>query len=146
MLKLYDLKTEYRANPIGLDVSRPAFSWKLHSDKRGVLQRSCRLTVWDGDRCVWDSGTLETGASLCHIYAGEALKRRTEYRVTVEVSDNHGETAAIDGSFETGLLDYTTMKADWITHAFEDGLEPCAVFEKSFPIAKPLAPSAGTDL
>jgi len=88
MLKLYDLKTEYRVNPIGLDVARPAFSWKLLSDSRCVLQRSCRITVWDGDRCVWDSGTLETDASLCHIYAGEALKPRTVPRH----SGGHGQT------------------------------------------------------
>ena len=33
MLKLCDLKIEYRVNPIGLDEPQPAFSWKLKSDK-----------------------------------------------------------------------------------------------------------------
>ena len=139
MLKLYDLKTEYRVNPIGLDVARPAFSWKLRSDRRGVRQRACRITVWDKDTGVWDSGRMETEQSLYHVYAGAALKARTSYRVTVEVTDNQGETAAIDGCFETGLMDYRTMKADWITHAFEDGLEPCAVFEKAFSLSGPLS-------
>lgn len=38
MLKLYDQKTEYRVNPIGLDVPQPAFSWKLKSDKKAYVR------------------------------------------------------------------------------------------------------------
>ena len=135
MLKLYDLKTEYRVNPIGLDEPRPAFSWKMKSDGRGIRQASCRITVSEGDVCVWDTGVLETDRSLFHVYAGKALKPRAAYRVLVEVTDSAGEAASAEGSFEMGLMDYRSMKADWITHAFADGLEPCAVFEKSFMLS-----------
>ena len=139
MVKLYDLKTEYRVNPIGLDEPRPAFSWKLKSDKKGVYQDSCRITVFDGEACVWDSGWLKTGQSLYHVYAGKALKPRAAYRVTVEVTDGTGDTASAEGRFEMGLMDCRSMKADWITHAFADDLEPCAVFEKCFSLSKPIA-------
>lgn len=54
MLKLYDQKTEYRVNPIGLDVPQPAFSWKLKPDKKGVRQDSCRITVFEGEACVFN--------------------------------------------------------------------------------------------
>ncbi len=136
MLKLYDLKTEYQSNPLGLNESHPAFSWKLKSDKTNVVQHSCRITVHKGEACVWDSGMLETDQSLYHVYAGETLTPRADYQVKVEVTDNTGESAFIEGGFEMGLIDYTTMQANWITHAFADGLEPCAVFEKSFSSGK----------
>ena len=138
MLKLYDLKTEYRGNPIGLDEPQPAFSWKLKSDKTGIRQDSCRITVFEGELCAWDSGWLKTEKSLYHVYAGRALKPRAACRVTVEVTDNTGDTASAEGSFEMGLMDYRGMEADWITHAFADELEPCAVFEKTFAISKPV--------
>ena len=138
MLKLYDLKTEYRVNPIGLDEPQPAFSWKLKSDKTGIRQNSCRITVFEGEDCTWDSGWLKTEKSLYHVYAGRALKPRAAYRVTVEVTDNTGDTASAEGSFEMGLMDYRSMKADWITHAFADELEPCAVFEKCFALSRPI--------
>ncbi len=138
MLKLYDLKTEYRVNPIGLDVPQPAFSWKLKSDKKGVYQDSCHITVFEGEVCVWDSGWLKTGQSLYHVYAGRALRPRAACQVTVEVTDSTGDTAKADGSFEMGLMDYRGMEADWITHAFADELEPCAVFEKSFSLSRPI--------
>lgn len=139
MLNLYDLKTDYRMNPIGLDVSRPAFSWKLHSSRRGVTQAACRIRVFVGESLVWDSGVLKTDQSLHHVYAGSPLAPRTCYRVLVNVTDDIGETAQAEGTFETGLIDYTKMAAGWITHAFADDLEACAVFVKSFPTKKPLA-------
>ena len=138
MLKLYDLKTEYRVNPIGLDAARPAFSWKLDSDRQNVTQRAYRLRVFAGESCVWDSGEQESEQSLYHVYGGPALEPRCAYRVLAEVRDDAGERAAAEGSFETGLLDYRTMQANWITHAFADGLEPCAVYEKRFSLTKPL--------
>ena len=114
MLKLCDLKIEYRVNPIGLDEPQPAFSWKLKSDKKGVYQDSCRITVFEGEICVWNSGWLKTGQSLYHVYAGKALKPRAAYRVTVEVADSTGDTSSAEGSFEMGLMDYRGMEADWI--------------------------------
>ena len=31
MLQIYDLKTEYLSNPLGIDAANPRFSWKLRS-------------------------------------------------------------------------------------------------------------------
>ena len=32
MVKVFDLRTEYKENPLGLDVTRPRLSWKIASD------------------------------------------------------------------------------------------------------------------
>ena len=138
MLELYDLKTEYRRHPIGMDVPKPAFSWKMRSDRKGTRQTGCRVRVFRGGECVWDTGRMETDASLYHIYDGKPLEPRTEYRVTVQATDNHGGEGFAEDRFETGLMDYTRCGADWITHGFENGLEACAVFQKRFSVSGPV--------
>ncbi len=134
MLKIYDLKIEYRENPIGLDVKRPLFSWKLKSDQKEVMQKSYQIKVCADKNQIWDSGVVERDTSICVRYAGEDLAPMTQYAVEITVTDNHGGTANIEGTFETGLMSYENMKADWITHGFEDELEPCAVFSKKFSL------------
>ena len=37
-MKLYDLRTEYRVNPIGITEKHPRFSWKLESGERDTIQ------------------------------------------------------------------------------------------------------------
>lgn len=138
MLEIVDLQTEYRSNPIGLDESRPAFSWKLRSDGRDIRQAVCRVQVLKNGESVWDTGFLETDRSVYHVYSGEPLEPRTVYRVLVEVSDRRGETASGEGFFETGL-DWPNMEANWITHGFADDLEPCAVFRRRFRLRGPVA-------
>lgn len=41
MLKLYDLATEYKREPLGLDEAQPRFGWKLDSDRQDTLQTAC---------------------------------------------------------------------------------------------------------
>lgn len=138
MLKIYDLQTEYRSNPIGLDEKRPAFSWKLQSDSRDTRQASCRIRVLQDGRTVWDTGLLHTDQSVYHVYDGEPLTPQTRYQVQVDVCGNRNETASAEGWFETGLLQWQNMDANWITHGFEDDLIPCAVFRRTFSVSKPL--------
>lgn len=37
-MELKDLRIEYRNNPIGLDLKKPRFSWKIVSNERDVIQ------------------------------------------------------------------------------------------------------------
>ena len=60
------------------------------------------------------------------------MQPKTAYRVTVCVTTNNAETAQGEAGFETGLMTYENMTANWITHGFEDDLEACAVFVKDF--------------
>ena len=138
MLRILDLQTEYRSNPIGLDEKKPAFSWKLQSDRSSVRQASCRIRVLRDGCTVWDTGHLKTDQSVYHAYDGEPLAPQTRYQVRVDVCDNKGETASAEGLFETGLMQWRNMEAHWITHGFEDDLIPCAVFRRAFSIRKPL--------
>lgn len=134
MLQLYDLRTEYRENPLGIDAQKPRFSWKLRSDLRDVTQTSYRVVVSTEDRVVWDTGTRVDSTSIAIPYGGEPLTSATVYSIHVCVTDNHEETAEAEGTFETALMSPEAFSAKWITHGFEDDLEPCAVFVKWFSL------------
>lgn len=142
MLNITELTIEYRRNPLGIDVKAPRFSWKIHSDQQTVFQNSYHLTVLkENDKSVlWDSGEVCSTESICVRCKGDAPEPKTRYTVHLSVMDNYGECAERTEWFETGLISCENMQADWITHGFEDELEPCAVFEKSFELKeKPLS-------
>ncbi len=131
MLKVTELRIDSRTNPIGLDTA-PRFSWKLESDRDNTVQAAYRVQVG-----TWDTGRVQSDVSLFVPYAGPALQPRTAYTVKVEVWDNHGETAAAEGSFETGLVTPDNFKARWIADPFE-GEHPLPVFETSFAMDAPV--------
>ena len=56
-MRLYDFRTEYRENPIGLTEKAPRFSWKIESDEKDTVQTSYEIKVTDENgKLVWDSG------------------------------------------------------------------------------------------
>lgn len=110
-MKLKELYVEYQKSPLGLDEAHPRFSWILQAEAENTLQTGCRILVWEGDHCVWDSGKLETRESRGISYEGEKLAPCTGYTVSVTVWDNHGNEAAGETTFETGLMD--TRESAW---------------------------------
>ena len=46
-MRLYDLRTEYRVNPIGLTAKAPRFSWKIESQEKDTLQTAYEIHVTD---------------------------------------------------------------------------------------------------
>ncbi len=134
-MKLYDLRTEYRINPIGLDMKRPRFSWKMKSDVPDTMQTAYHITVSDGTKTVWDC-KRENDDSVLIPYEGEELLPETEYRVSVEVADNHGNTAEGRMTFETGIFNGKDFQAEMITHDFPESETACPVFVKNFDLHK----------
>lgn len=136
-MKLKDLRTEYQKNPIGIDVKKPRFSWKLVSEEQNVMQTAYRIFVTkDNGINVWDSGKKESDSSVLLEYEGMELEACTSYKVVVEVWDNKGNQEVVDGTFETGLLDGTNFKADWITHNLPEEETACPIFVKEFKVEK----------
>lgn len=140
MLGIYDFTVEYRESPIGVDCPAPRFGWKLQSGRQNVAQRAYQIIVaGEDDTIVWDSGRVESGQSVAVPYGGEPLAARTAYQVALTVTDNSGESAEASCTFETGLMEPAkNFTAQYITHGFEDNLEPAAVFVKEFAAGKPV--------
>ena len=90
MMKLYDFRTEYRENPIGLTDRAPRFSWKINSEEQNTIQTAYEINVTDENgNAVWNSGKKESDQSVLIPYEGEKLKDEMLYKVEVSVTDNH---------------------------------------------------------
>ncbi len=132
-MKLYDLRTEYRVNPIGIDRRHPRFSWKMESEQADTVQKSYRILVRTGEKTVWDH-RKESDTSVLIPYAGTSLEPETTYHVTVEVTDNHENTAEETMTFETGIFQPEEFQAKMITHDFPEEETACPIFYKTFPL------------
>ena len=136
-MRLYDLRTEYRENPIGLTAKAPRFSWKMESQEKNTLQTAYEIKVTDDNgKLVWNSGKKMSDQSVLIAYEGETLTDEMLYKVKVTAADNHGNTESIEGTFETGIFDNTEFKAQMITSDFPEEETACPVFEKTFALDK----------
>ena len=136
-MRVYDLRTEYRENPIGLTEKTPRFSWKMESQEKDTLQTAYEIHVTDENgKLVWNSGKRVSDQSVLIPYEGEALTSETLYTVQVSVADNHGNTESVEGTFETGIFDNTKFKAQMITSDFPEEETACPVFGKTFALDK----------
>ena len=84
LFKVLDLKCEYSANPVGLDIQSPQFSWRIESATRGIIQSAYRLIVSDSPEDlsknianVWDTDSVLSSESAGISYRGTSLKSRT---------------------------------------------------------------------
>ena len=64
--QIYDFKTEYMENPLGLDCEKPRFSWKMKADEKDARQTGYQITVGtrEGAADMWDSGKTDSDASM----------------------------------------------------------------------------------
>src|SRR5687767_3276186 len=99
-----DLRCEYLADPLGIDVREPRLSWRLEatdSDARGQRQSAFRVLVAsDAERLardegdLWDSGQVESDQSVHVVYAGKPLAARARCYWKVRVRDEAGRESA----------------------------------------------------
>ncbi|MDN0060877.1 family 78 glycoside hydrolase catalytic domain [Mediterraneibacter glycyrrhizinilyticus] len=129
-MKIYDLRTEYRKNPVGLDTLVPRFSWKMRTDEKNTVQNLYRIEVSTGEQSVWDTGIRESSESVLVPYEGQPLKDEALYQVKVTVWDNYGRADSVAASFETGVFDPSDFQAQMITHDFPKEETACPVFYK----------------
>ncbi|HPE77414.1 MAG TPA: hypothetical protein PLC80_15080, partial [Draconibacterium sp.] len=75
------LVTEYLENPIGIDVSKPRFSWQIISGGQNVKQSAFEIRVAASPEnlnkksaLIWTSGKVESDKSVNVEYGGSPLK------------------------------------------------------------------------
>lgn len=135
-MHIADLRVEYQKNPIGMDVLRPRFSWKLETENQNTMQEGYQIQVVSKEKMIWDSGCRKSEQSVLVEYDGLSLQAESRYEYHVRVWDNHGEEASADGYFETGLLAGSNFQAKWITHPFAKEETACPVFMKAVSLKK----------
>ncbi|WP_058308450.1 family 78 glycoside hydrolase catalytic domain [Gracilibacillus massiliensis] len=139
MLQVQDLRTEYRKNPIGIDVTAPRISWKLSSDKRNVMQASYQIQVAEDDafeKLVWNSGKVDSDKSNFIALTGVQLESRARYYFRVKVTDTKENVSEWSDSsyFEMGLLNKDEWVADWIAAPLKWNGEPAPKLARSFQV------------
>lgn len=118
-----NLRCEYLAAPLGLDVRKPRLSWVIESDQRGERQTAYqvlvaaspeRLAQDQGDR--WDSGKVASDQSLQIEYAGLPLASRMEchWKVRVWGQDGKASDWSKPALWTMGLLNLADWQAQWI--------------------------------
>jgi alpha-L-rhamnosidase len=116
-VRVVGLRTEYKDDPIGIDVRKPRFGWRLESDARSVVQSAYEIRVTRAGReAVWDSGRVASDASTERVYEGPALRSGEAYAWQVRVWDGGGRASAwsAPASWEMGLALPSDWKASWI--------------------------------
>jgi len=133
------LRVEYLPNPVGIDVARPRFSWRITSDTRNTQQTAYQLqvglsapNVGRGSGLFWDSGRTASDVSVFVDYAGPALASHTRYYWRVRVWDSKSRVSSWSpvAYWETGLTQPGDWTAQWVG--------PAATPADSLPGASPL--------
>jgi alpha-L-rhamnosidase len=77
---VYDLKSEYLTNPIGLDTKKPRFTWKIKDQRRGAVQNAYQITVGkdsakvaSGQGSLWKTQKIKSDHQRV-VYDGKKLQ------------------------------------------------------------------------
>ena len=115
---LKDLRCENLENPVAIDNTHPHFSWKIETDGQTMRQAYFEIQVAtdssllaQGKPDLWNSGKVESSASVMVPYRGKELRSSVLAYWKVRVWDDKGESSDWSpiNRFGIGLLD----KAEW---------------------------------
>ena len=146
-LAVQGLLTENKPNPLGIDTERPRLSWQLSAKRRNTQQVAYEVRVATdatalakGQKLWWESGKMNTDASVFVPYGGPKLQSGSVYYWQVRVWDNYGNVSpwSAPAFWQMGLLQPSDWKASWITQGFpEDTVSrPSPLLRKTFLVQK----------
>jgi alpha-L-rhamnosidase len=144
------LRCEHLASPIGIETPAPRLGWSVEADVRGARQTAYRITVASAPELLaeegadlWDSGKVESDASVLISYAGRKLCSRQRCWWRVHVWDEAGrESVSAPAFWEMALLRHSDWKAQWVagdTPKKHHDVPASPMFRKAFALKKPVA-------
>jgi alpha-L-rhamnosidase len=124
------LRCEFMKNPLGIEDTKPALSWTIRDDRRGVVQTGYRVLVASSEALLakdqgdlWDSGDVKSEQSHLIAYAGKPLISRQrcfwKVRVQTRAADGNANSSgwSSPGWWEMGLLKPSDWQGSWIQSA-----------------------------
>jgi hypothetical protein len=141
-----NLRCEYRAEPLGVDVSSPRLSWALASSERAQSQSAYQILVastpagLDGNQAdLWDSGKVASQKSVNIPYDGKPLASHQRCYWKVRVWDKGGVPSEWShaASWTMGIMKAEDWHAAWIAWsrtALNSG--PLPMFRREFTPAR----------
>ena len=145
-LQVYDLSCENLTNPIGIDNTKPHFSWKLSSKRNGTEQKAYTILVAtdslllkQGIADLWNSGKVKSSASIFVPYKGKELQARGHAYWKVGVWDEKSRQPVWSdiASFSIGLLSPNDWTGAYIGLPREAGNPESPLLRKTFEINNP---------
>ncbi len=113
MLTLYDLSVNAVKNPAYVPTEGLYLGWKLASDRTAVRQSAYRIVLLLSDGTpVYDTGVVSSDRSV-HVPLTVTLSTRTDYTLSVTVTDNSGDTAEASVTFGTAIAPHEWV-GQWI--------------------------------
>ena len=151
-----ELRVDNLKTPLGIDDPAPRFSWQLQDSARGAKQTAYEVLVASRPELlgqakadVWDSGRIESEASLNVHFAGPAIAASTRYFWLVKTWDVAGKPYAASETswWETGLLKQEAWRGQWIGYetAEEAAVRHAPAAWIVNPDAKSLAAEKGSE-
>jgi len=144
LLSVYDLKSEYLVNPIGLDVKTPRFTWKIKDQRRGAIQKAYKISVGtdstkvaEGNGSHWNTGKINSDNQMI-VYSGKVLQAFQKYYWSLTVWDKNNEKVQSNrlSSFEMGMMESSNWRGSWISDSRDINKKESPYFRKEFNIQK----------
>ena len=139
---LTNLLCENKANPLGIDIARPRFSWRLNNDERKTMQTAYEIRVGEdeasliSDAPLWSSGRVASDSSVQVSYKGRPLQSGKKYFWQVRCWDNKGKAYPWSSTalWQMGLLQPSDWKASWIQAGYQEDTvtRPSPLLRKQF--------------
>ncbi|MBN1457262.1 MAG: glycoside hydrolase family 78 protein [Sedimentisphaerales bacterium] len=145
-LSVYDLKCEYKTDPIGIDPAKPRLSWKIRSSVRAEEQSAYHIRAAGNPEdlaseanLIWEAKKVKSDQSTHVVYQGSPLTSRQRIWWQVRVWDNHGNLSdwSEPALWEMGLLKPDDWAADWIEPVLKEDMNssnPCPMIRKQFEV------------
>lgn len=145
-----NLRCEYKANPLGIDILKPRLSWQLTAEERAVKQSAYQIQVaaskaaLEAEKALlWNSGKVTSEQSIQVVYAGPQPRASQRYFWRVRIWDHHGNPSQWSevNFWEMGLLSPDDWKAEWIQPDIEENVKisnPAQMLRKDFALKKAL--------
>ncbi len=131
------------ADPIGINTLEPSFSWKNSSSRQEAAQTAYQLLVaselsglTENKVNLWNSGKVESDASLFIPYQGQKLSSGIAAWWKVRVWDEAGNVSAWSepARFSVGLLDESDWQASYIAFNTENAYRDCPQLYATFEV------------
>jgi len=122
-LRVTDLRCEFGANPLGIDVAQPRLFWRVASDERGQRQTAYQILAASSAEILakdrgdlWDSGRVASDETTFVRYAGAPLasSQPVFWKVRAWGRDGHATRWSPTATWTMGLLDESDWHALWI--------------------------------